>query len=226
MKCRSLVRRMLVLMWVFLLSGCATERKSRHDDPFYSPVFAVKPVAPENNSGSLFQPGYGMQLYEDRLARRVGDIITVMLSEKTVSSKSTGSNVKKNDKQDWKGSASFGAPVGQDVGVKTETKKEFSGSADADQSNSLEGSITVTVVDVLPNGVLVVRGEKWLTLTRGDEFIRITGLVRPEDIRPDNSVISTRIADARISYSGSGQLSDSTAQGWASRFFNGKWFPL
>ena len=104
--------------------------------------------------------------------------------------------------------------------------RSFDGSADADQSNSLEGNITVTVSEILPNGNLVVRGEKWITLNRGDEFIRISGIIRPEDIAPDNTIISTRLANAKISYSGKGELADSQQMGWLSRFFNGSYWPF
>ncbi len=97
--------------------------------------------------------------------------------------------------------------------------REFESTGDADQSNSLSGNITVSIAEVLPNGVLRVRGEKWLTLNRGDEYIRLSGLVRPEDIAPDNTVQSTRLADARISYSGTGEVHDANAMGWLAKFF-------
>ena len=107
-----------------------------------------------------------------------------------------------------------------------EGSRSFAGSGDADQSNSLEGTITVTIAEVLPNGVLRVRGEKWITLTRGEELLRVSGLIRPADIRPDNTVSSSKLGDARIRYSGKGQLGDSTGMGWLARFFNGPLFPF
>ena len=93
-------------------------------------------------------------------------------------------------------------------------------------SNSLSGNITVTVHDVLPNGVLMVKGEKWLTLNQGDEYIRISGMVRPQDIGSDNTVESTKLADARIAYSGTGSVNDSNVMGWMSRFFIGAIWPF
>ena len=98
--------------------------------------------------------------------------------------------------------------------------------ASADQSNKLQGTITVMVSDVLPNGLLEVRGEKWMTLNRGEEFIRIRGYVRPEDVLPDNTIASTKVADVRITYSGNGELAQSNRQGWASRFFSSEWWPF
>ena len=82
------------------------------------------------------------------------------------------------------------------------------------------------VTNVLPNGYLVVRGDKWVTINTGQEFVRVTGIVRPEDIDPDNSVDSTRVGNARISYSGTGQLAEANRQGWLSRFFSSSWWPL
>ncbi|MDP3368030.1 MAG: flagellar basal body L-ring protein FlgH, partial [Pseudomonas sp.] len=94
------------------------------------------------------------------------------------------------------------------------------------QSNSLSGSVTVTVAEVLPNGVLVVRGEKWLTLNTGDEMVRISGLVRADDISSSNTVSSTRIADARLTYSGTGSFADASQPGWLSRFFLSPMWPF
>ena len=102
----------------------------------------------------------------------------------------------------------------------------FNGQADSSQSNSLDGSITVSVVDRLANGNLLVAGEKWITLNQGEEFIRVQGIIRPVDIRPDNSIPSTKVADARITYSGKGELANSNKPGWLSRFFNSPWFPF
>ncbi|MDF3013473.1 MAG: flgH, partial [Cellvibrio sp.] len=115
---------------------------------------------------------------------------------------------------------------GREFTTTLEQDRTFDGSADADQSNSLQGNITVTIAEILPNGNLMVRGEKWITLNRGDEFIRISGLVRPEDIAPDNTILSTRLANAKISYSGTGALADASSMGWLSRFFNSALWPL
>jgi flagellar L-ring protein FlgH len=103
---------------------------------------------------------------------------------------------------------------------------DFQGTGESDQSNQLTGSITVTVANVLPNGLLEVRGEKWLQLNRGNEFIRINGLVRKEDISPDNTILSTRVADVRIVYSGTGTLADSNEAGWLTQFFVGNLWPF
>jgi flagellar L-ring protein precursor FlgH len=96
----------------------------------------------------------------------------------------------------------------------------FTGNASANQSNSISGSISVEVIDVLANGNLVIRGEKWLTLNTGDEYIRLSGTIRPDDIDYDNTIASTRISNARIQYSGTGDQQDMQEPGFLARFFN------
>ncbi|MNH14342.1 Flagellar L-ring protein precursor [compost metagenome] len=100
------------------------------------------------------------------------------------------------------------------------------GDSKAAQGNTLTGSITVTVADVLPNGIIAVRGEKWLTLNTGDELVRIAGMIRADDIATDNTVPSTRVADARITYSGTGSFADASQPGWLDRFFISPLWPF
>src|SRR5690606_38111833 len=104
-----------------------------------------------------------------------------------------------------------------------ETSQEFAGQGNSSQSNRLDGSITVTVTQVLPNGNLRVEGEKWLALNQGEELIHLAGIVRPADIGPDNSVSSLKVADARISYRGKGVLADANSPGLLTRFFMKLW---
>lgn len=227
--------KVISLLWVLVISllcmsGCMTNKKPMADDPAYAPTVAANMPVPQRTEGSLYQDSYGMSLFNDRKARYVGDVITVTLSEKTVSKKSSGVAVKKDSSVDMDAGTILGATAPSYKGLGLETaiaqKRSFAGDADADQSNSLEGNITVTVAEILPNGNLIVRGEKWITLNRGDEFIRISGIVRPEDIEPDNTIISTRLANAKISYSGTGALADSQSMGWMSRFFNSGYWPF
>ena len=112
---------------------------------------------------------------------------------------------------------------GNTLDVAASTKQDFSGAGTSSQSNSLTGNITVTVAEVLSNGYLVVRGEKILALNEGDEFVRLSGIIRPQDIRPDNSVLSTSVANSQITYGGNGAVADSNSQGWLSRFFLKVW---
>lgn len=211
-----------------IASGCASN-KPMADDPAYAPTIAANMPVPQRTDGSLYQDTYGVSLFNDRKAHFVGDVITVTLSERTVSRKSSGVNTSKNSGTEFNAGPLLGAnPTfkGRDLSTNLEQDRTFKGNADADQSNSLQGNITVTIAEVLPNGNLVVRGEKWITLNRGDEFIRISGIVRPEDIAPDNTIVSTRLANAKISYSGSGELAATQKMGWLTRFFNSEYWPL
>jgi len=106
------------------------------------------------------------------------------------------------------------------------SNKNFSGEGESAQSNNLTGSITAMVVEVLPNGNLRIEGEKTIAINQGDEHVRVTGIVRPVDVRTDNTVSSTLVADAVISYGGNGVIADASEMGWLSRFFNSKWWPF
>jgi flagellar L-ring protein precursor FlgH len=104
--------------------------------------------------------------------------------------------------------------------------RSFSGEGGSEQSNQLTGNVTATVVEVLPNGYLRIRGEKLISINKGDEYIRLTGVVRPVDIQADNSILSTMVANAEIAYGGTGMLADASEMGWLGRFFNSRWWPF
>ena len=211
------------------LSGCMTNDKPQAGDPYYAPTISTAQAMPQRTDGSLYQDSYGLALFGDRKAHFVGDIITITLSEKTVSKKSSNVNVKKDNTTALNAGPVLGTTPsfkGMTLETTLAQKRQFGGNAGADQSNSLDGNITVTVAEVLPNGNLVVRGEKWMTLNSGDEFIRISGIVRPDDVATDNTVVSTRLANAKISYSGTGTLADSQSMGWLSKFFNSNLWPF
>ncbi|WP_150913813.1 flagellar basal body L-ring protein FlgH [Marinobacter halotolerans] len=221
------VGTLLLICGLALLQGCTALNRERPmpNDPAYAPVVADNMMQRDPDSGAIYQPSRNFSLYGDTVALNVGDILTVELQESTQASKNAESSITKDNE--------ISLPNPQilnrsNLGVATEAnmERDFEGSAEADQSNSLDGSITVTVTQVLPNGVLRVRGEKWLSLTNGDEYIRLTGLVRPQDIEPDNTVASNRIADARIAYGGTGDFDQANQMGWLARFFNSEWFPL
>ena len=217
----------ILIAGLALLQGCTALQRERPmpDDPFYAPVRAETMMQNDPHSGAIFQPSRNYSLYGDTVALNVGDVLTVELEESTQASKNADSSITKDNQISMPNPtildrSNFGLATEVDV------ERDFEGSAEADQSNSLNGSISVTVVEVLPNGVLRIRGEKWLSLTNGDEYIRLTGMVRPQDISPDNVVTSNRIADARIAYGGTGDFDQANQMGWLSRFFNSEWFPL
>ncbi len=224
MMTRSL--RFFVLLPIFL-TACSTPLPKR--EPSFSPVAPADLRPPPQSSGGIYQAGYDMRLFEDHTARRVGDVLTVQLNERTQSQKAASSQDSKDD------SLSVGLPtlfglgailLGSDMKTSMESTKEFKGKGNTGQSNQLRGSISVTVVEVLPNGNLKIRGEKRVTLNQGDEFVRLSGVVRPVDISPSNVIDSGRIADATFMYTGEGAMADASAKGWVSRVLNSPWFPF
>lgn len=223
-----LQKLLAMLTLVVFTAACTVQAPPKQNDPFYAPVMTHSPPAPVPESGSLYRGDYSLSFFDDRKATRVGDIITIVLSERTVGSKSSGVSVKKESDNSFSGTILGRTPMAGGYTLDTETQhdRDFSGESDADQSNSLQGNITATVTDVLPNGNLVIRGEKWITLNKGEEFIRVSGIVRREDIGLDNSVESTRLANARLSYAGTGALADAGEMGWLQKFFNSAAWPL
>ncbi len=223
------VRPGAAMLLVAALAACTVGPDAKPGDPAYAPVSAPSMLARPPSPGGLYQNGAGLSLFEDKRAHRIGDVITIILAESTTSSKKADTAIQKDDKVSIDAGVVLGAqPKIGNVNMATEVnpQRTFGGAASADQSNKLTGTITVMVSDVLPNGLLEVRGEKWMTLNRGEEFIRIRGYVRPEDVLPDNSISSTKVADVRIAYSGSGELAESNKQGWLSRFFSSQWWPF
>lgn len=215
-----------LVVLLMLLQGCQTMDRPRPvpNDPAYAPVRADAMMQRDTHTGSIFQTSRNYNLYGDNVALNVGDVLLVTLQESTRASKNAETSITKDNEVGFGNPSILGRTF--NLGTNVNVERDFQGQAEADQSNSLMGSITVTVTEVLPNGVLHIRGEKWLSLTNGDEYIRLTGLVRPQDIRPDNSVPSNRIADARIAYGGTGDFDQANQMGWLARFFNSEWWPL
>jgi flagellar L-ring protein FlgH len=195
------------------------KKKPRED--FSATVPAPVPQAPPPANGGIFQASEGYAaLYEGQRARRIGDPLTIVLVERTSASKSAGT------KLDSAGGFSITPPSTGHLSLFKPTDasvsggRNFNGSGTADQSNALTGEVSVTVAEVNPNGTMLVQGQKRVTLNRGDEFIQIKGIVRIADITPDNRIASTRVADARIAYTGKGDVARAARQGWLSRFFS------
>jgi flagellar L-ring protein precursor FlgH len=184
---------------------------------------------PAAASGTIYNPAGGFGLFMDLRARAVGDILTVMLVERTNASKESSTSTQKGTSVDTGAPVFAGRPMtanGLPLTNELEAKRSFDGQADSSQSNRLDGSITVTVVDRLPNGNLLVRGEKRITINQGEEFVRLQGVIRPVDIGPQNTVESTKVADAQISYAGKGTLAEVNRPGWLARFFSSPLFPF
>ncbi len=217
-------------LWLLLapiLVGCESLPKRDHD---FSPVQAVDLRPPQSNNGAIYQADFDMRLFEDHSARRIGDILTVKLAEATQAKKKADLDASKSN------STSVTAPnimgidpsilFGKELSATLASTNEFEGEGEANQSNSLTGDISVTVVNVLPNGNLKIRGEKRMTLNDGSEYIRLSGIVRPVDIDASNTVSSNKVADATIMYTGDGSVADSSKVGWFARFFLSPIFPF
>ena len=197
------------------------KKKPPEDFSAALPADAPAPL-PVVATGSIFQANDGYAaLYEGTRARRVGDPLTIVLVERTVASKSAGS------KLDSGGGFGITPPTtgilsklfdATDASVSG--RRNFTGTGSTDQSNTLSGEVSVTVARVFPNGTMLVQGQKRVTLNRGDEFVRIKGLIRVADIDANNRVASTRVADAQIAYTGKGDVARASRQGWLSRFFS------
>jgi len=217
-----------------LLAGCVGPTP-KPNDPYYAPVLPRTPLPAAANNGSIYQAGFEQNFYSDRKAFRVGDIITITLNERTQASKNANSQIDKDSTANLGLTSLFGSslttnnPIGSNdlsLSAGYSGTRGTKGDSKTAQSNTLTGSITVTVAEVLPNGIIAVRGEKWMTLNTGDELVRIAGLVRADDIATDNTVSSTRVADARITYSGTGAFADASQPGWFDRFFLSPLFPF
>jgi flagellar L-ring protein precursor FlgH len=186
----------------------------------YEPTLPVMAPAPAAN-GSIFQAslGYG-PLYEGNRARRVGDPVTVRLVETTTAAKSVNSQSNKG------GSAAIIPPTSGPLGflnpnaLNASSSSTFNGKGSAGQTSSFSSTLSVTIAEVRANGTALIRGEKQMLLSQGNEWVRFSGIVRLVDIDADNVVFSTRIADAHLEYSGKGALQQASKQGWLGRFFN------
>lgn len=236
------MNRALVLIVASFGLGACTGMPTRSSDPAMptalpppaaamqartpTPIQTLEPI----NEGSLYQPGTAVALFEDRRARRIGDVITINLVERTLAQKTAKTATSKTGETTMAGPTLLGRPVtvgGTEIlDTQFSADRSFDGSGESSQSNKLEGTVTVTVAQVYANGSLRVRGEKHMTLNQGEEQVMIEGVVRPEDIAPDNSVPSSRVADVQIVYSGTGALADANSQGWLSRFFNSSIWPF
>lgn len=189
----------------------------------FEPTLPVSaPVAPAAITGSIFSVSAGYApLYQGTRAARIGDPLTILLVENTTAAKSVSSKSGKN------GSASITPPtrgllsklLNADA-LKAGSASSFNGSGNAAQTSALDSTLSVTIAEVRANGTALVRGEKRMLISQGDEWVRFSGIVRLVDIDQENQISSARVADARIEYTGKGALQTASKQGWLGRFFN------
>ncbi|WP_448249197.1 flagellar basal body L-ring protein FlgH [Thalassotalea agariperforans] len=226
-------KSLLSILGIFMLASCATTSEHTEilpNDPDFAPIMPEPEEESLVPSGSLFKPNYVNNIYSDSKAHRVGDIISVILSENTQAQKNAKTELKKENSSALSPITGLGGnPLtfkGDSIQFGYDQDSDFKGDSKSNQSNSLNGNISVHVLRVLPNGNLMIRGEKWLTLNNGDEYIRLTGVIRSKDISSNNTVVSSKVANARIQYSGTGTFADVQEQGWLSKFFSSSWWPI
>lgn len=231
---RRVLPMLFTLLAAALAAGCASTPK--HASGISEDIIRHAEPAQPATAGAIYRVGLSSPLFEDIRPRRVGDIITVMLVERTNASKSASTSTSKDNSVDIANPTLFGNPLSFGVGPlgsnprtlenNLESSKTFDGTGESAQSNQLTGNITAVVTEVLPNGYLRIYGEKMISINQGDEHITLSGIVRPADILADNTISSTLIAGAEISYGGTGVVADTSDMGWLGKFFNGKWWPF
>lgn len=212
---------MRTLALVALLACGAPAMAKKPPRPSFEAALPAPPPATRAADGAIFNLAAGYApLIEGLRARAVGDPLTIRLVENVSSSKSAGSKTQRS------GGASITPPVSgllsflNPDALKASSQSSFNGQGNATQTSTLAGDVSVTIAEVRANGTALVRGEKRMELSQGQEWVQVSGIVRLADISPDNHVLSTQVADARIVYSGKGGVQRASREGWLSRFFN------
>lgn len=201
---------------VALLAACNSAPK--RDMEYAAVPPADIPPLPEGN-GSIYQAGFERSWFENVRARRVGDILVVNLVEDTEAKHTNSGTVSRDSNTSITNPTLFGREISFDLGTSMGSNTDFSGDADNTQNNEFTGSVSVMVTELLSNGYMKVRGEKRIGMTGGNEYVKVSGIIRPEDIDLNNTVDSTKVADATLVYIGDGQTAKATQMGWLAKFF-------
>lgn len=208
-----------VLLGALAVAGCATNEPVLAPSPAFAPTMPVADP-PRVATGSIYAGGVD-DWFGRKRQYRVGDVLTVLLSERTSASRSSATDTSRSSEASAKSPATSGWLSKLNLGAESTLKSE--GKGRADQLAELTGAISVTISEVLPNGNLVIRGEKQLALSEGSEFVQVAGIVRPEDVAPDGSVQSRRLANAQIAYRGTGELANASKGGWGTQLLHKIW---
>ena len=215
------LRPTLVLLLLTLFTGCISAQNADPEAIELEPSYLRLHALAVKQSGSIFQSGSAQGLFEDIKANRVGDILTVFLVEQTSGQNSADNSINQSTEMNVQ-TPTFGGSARPNMQIDLGSENSFSGQRGSSQRNSLSGSIAVTVHQVLPNGNLVIEGEKWIRINQANEFVRLKGVVRQKDIDTNNTLLSTQVADARISYGGTG--ANGNSPGWAAKvLFSSIW---
>lgn len=220
---------LLILLSLFL-TGCSgfnnSRAKSTPADNSRNKVASldiVIPAEPPKTSGSLWSEhsNHGF-LYGDIKARQVGDIVTIKVDEDAKGSKDATTKTKKDSSIFGGIDVFFGLPAAN-RGIKASTKNEFTGTGSTSRSGKLTANVTATIMRVLPNGNMIISGERRVLINDEEQIIKVTGTIRSDDINSSNQVLSTHIANANIEYTGKGIFEERQRPGWGSRLFDIIW---
>ena len=222
------LRPLFIVSALALLQGCATEPVDMvlRPSPEFQPVYPLASDRPKIATGGIYSNRQSDAWFGRGRNYQVGDIITVLLNESTQAARTQNTDVSREAKNSLPSGAS--AQVGKmspflDGVNLNDNRTSSTGKGKADQQASLSGSVAVSVVEILANGNLVIRGEKKLGLAEGTEVIQVSGVIRPEDIGPNSTVQSRRLANAQIAYRGSGDLANATRAGWGTTLMHKFW---
>ena len=209
----------LAVVALAMCAGCAQIPR----EPIVQQPMTVAPPRPPamQAPGSIYNPGFaGRPLFEDQRPRNIGDILTIVIEENINATKSSGANANRAGNTNFDvPAAGFLGGLFNKVNLSATGGNKFASTGGASAANTFNGTITVTVTDVLPNGNLVVSGEKQMLINQGNEFVRFSGVVNPKTISGANSVYSTQVADEKIEYSAKGYINEAETMGWLQRFF-------
>jgi flagellar L-ring protein FlgH len=213
---------------VYLLQGCATEPVDMvlRPSPEFQPVYPLASDRQKIATGGIYSNRQSDAWFGRGRNYQVGDIITVLLSESTQAARTQNTDVSRQTKSSLPSGASTQVgklnPFLSGINLNDNTNSS-KGTGTADQQASLSGSVAVTVVEILANGNLMIRGEKKLGLSEGTEVIQVSGVIRPEDVGPNSTVQSRRLANAQIAYRGSGDLANATKASWGTSLMHKYW---
>ncbi len=222
---------LLAILPVAILGGCAKEAKQLVER---QPLEEIKPVVPEKPTDGSLWASNATSMFNDQTARHIGDIVTVTISEQASASKQATTNTGRTSDMSAAIPTFFGLegsrilknqtnPIAPDNLVKAQFSNSFKGEGTTSRMENLTASLTTQVVETYPNGQLKIRGGKEVMVNNEVQIIYLTGIIRPQDIAADNTIKSTQVLNARISYTGKGAISDKQRPGWAMRILDNIW---
>jgi len=237
-------KALLILLTATLLSGCSQRIQepasvANQEAALRNPPVETYPEPAARNEGSLFSDDSRLDLFADIKGRRVGDIVTINIVETSKANKNATTSTGRSNAVNAETRALFGwenhnnikgvgsvfnkMNLNPSAGIDAEFSSSFTGRGTTSRNENITAKMSARVIQVLPNGNLVLRGSQEIMVNNEKQYITIQGVVRPVDISTDNTVLSTYIADARIDYTGEGDLSRKQREGWLSRFIDVIW---